>query len=92
MHSGSLDHRAFCCRYIYHRGLLVHRVHVLREPAVTLARAASDTFAGIRPHDAPAFIAAQLAGATTATLLFRWLLPSLLAHAPDMLVAHDHNS
>jgi glycerol uptake facilitator-like aquaporin len=44
-------------------------------PAVTLARSASDTFAGIRPADAPGFIAAQLAGAAAATLLFRWLLP-----------------
>jgi glycerol uptake facilitator-like aquaporin len=42
-------------------------------PAVTLARSVSDTFAGIRPADAPAFIVAQLAGATAATLLFRWL-------------------
>jgi glycerol uptake facilitator-like aquaporin len=45
-------------------------------PAVTLARAASDTFAGIRPADAPAFIIAQLAGAGTATALFRWLVPA----------------
>src|SRR5260221_7561995 len=44
-------------------------------PAVTLARAASDTFAGIRPADAPGFIAAQLAGAAAATALFRWLVP-----------------
>jgi glycerol uptake facilitator-like aquaporin len=44
-------------------------------PAVTLARAASDTFAGIRPLDAPGFIVAQLAGAMAATLLFRWLIP-----------------
>ena len=42
-------------------------------PAVTLARSASDTFAGIRPVDAPGFIAAQLAGAAAATILFRWL-------------------
>ena len=42
-------------------------------PAVTLARAASDTFAGIRPADAPGFILAQLAGALAATLLTRWL-------------------
>jgi glycerol uptake facilitator-like aquaporin len=33
-------------------------------PAVTLARAASDTFAGIRPQDVPGFIAAQLSGAS----------------------------
>jgi glycerol uptake facilitator-like aquaporin len=44
-------------------------------PAVTLARAASDTFAGIRPADAPGFILAQLTGAIAATLLFRWLAP-----------------
>jgi glycerol uptake facilitator-like aquaporin len=44
-------------------------------PAVTMARAASDTFAGIRPADAPGFIAAQLAGAGVATALFRWLAP-----------------
>jgi glycerol uptake facilitator-like aquaporin len=44
-------------------------------PAVTLARSASDTFAGIRPVDAPGFIAAQLVGAAAATALFRWLLP-----------------
>jgi glycerol uptake facilitator-like aquaporin len=44
-------------------------------PAVTVARSLSDTFTGIRPHDVPGFIAAQLAGATAATLLARWLLP-----------------
>jgi glycerol uptake facilitator-like aquaporin len=47
-------------------------------PAVTLARAASNTFAGIRPVDAPGFVAAQLVGAAAATGLFRWLLPSEL--------------
>lgn len=45
-------------------------------PAVTLARAASDTFAGIRPHDTGGFIAAQLAGAWTATVVSRWLRPA----------------
>jgi glycerol uptake facilitator-like aquaporin len=48
-------------------------------PAVTLARAASDTFAGIRPVDAPAFIAAQIAGAAAATLTFRWMTSSGLS-------------
>ena len=43
-------------------------------PAVTLARAASDTFAGIRPEDVPAFIVAQLAGAVGATMFLRWLV------------------
>jgi glycerol uptake facilitator-like aquaporin len=55
-------------------------------PAVTLARAASDTFAGIRPADAPGFIIAQLLGAATSTALFRWLVPSLPAVA-DRVVA-----
>jgi glycerol uptake facilitator-like aquaporin len=44
-------------------------------PAVTLARSLSDTFAGIAPSSAPAFIAAQLAGALAAAVLCRWLLP-----------------
>jgi glycerol uptake facilitator-like aquaporin len=44
-------------------------------PAVTLARAASNTFAGIRPTDAPGFILAQLLGAAAATALFSWLVP-----------------
>jgi glycerol uptake facilitator-like aquaporin len=42
-------------------------------PAVTLARAATDTFSGIRPLDVPAFLVAQLAGAVLATRLFGWL-------------------
>jgi glycerol uptake facilitator-like aquaporin len=45
-------------------------------PAVTVARSLSDTFAGIRPVDAPGFILAQLAGGIAATLLFRWLMPA----------------
>jgi len=45
-------------------------------PAVTLARSLTNTFAGIRPVDAPGFIAAQLAGAAAATWLFGWLSPS----------------
>jgi glycerol uptake facilitator-like aquaporin len=57
-------------------------------PAVTLARSASDTFAGIRPTDVPGFIAAQLAGAGAATLLFRWLIPSLPREASAVLVPH----
>lgn len=45
-------------------------------PAVTLARAATNTFAGIRPADAPGFIIAQLLGAAAATLVFCWLYPA----------------
>jgi len=42
-------------------------------PAVTLARSATDTFAGIRPADVPWFVLAQLAGAAIATVFARWL-------------------
>ena len=45
-------------------------------PAVTFARSFSDTFAGIRPGDVPAFILAELFGAIAATLLARWLIPN----------------
>jgi len=44
-------------------------------PAVTLARSLTNTFSGIRPTDAPGFIAAQLAGAAAATVLFKFLVP-----------------
>jgi glycerol uptake facilitator-like aquaporin len=57
-------------------------------PAVTLARSATDTFAGIRLADVPGFVAAQLAGAAAATMLFRWLIPSLPREASDVLVPH----
>jgi len=57
-------------------------------PAVTIARGLSDTFAGIRPIDVPLFIAAQFAGGIAATLLFRWLVPSLPSTAKDVLVPH----
>jgi glycerol uptake facilitator-like aquaporin len=43
-------------------------------PAVTLARSASDTFAGIRPVDVLPFVMAQLFGALTATMFFQWLV------------------
>ena len=43
-------------------------------PAVTIARGFSDTFAGIRPMDVPAFVVAQLVAAVIAWLVCRWLL------------------
>jgi glycerol uptake facilitator-like aquaporin len=46
-------------------------------PAVTVARSLTNTFAGIRPTDVGAFVAAQLAGAFAATLLFQWLTPRI---------------
>jgi glycerol uptake facilitator-like aquaporin len=52
-------------------------------PAVTLARSATDTFTGIRPVDVPLFIAAQVVGAAVATLLFRWLVPAAAEGSAD---------
>ena len=58
-------------------------------PAVTIARSLSDTFAGIKLSDVPPFIAAQLAGALAATFLFRWLVPNLSAYADRVVVPHS---
>ena len=58
-------------------------------PAVTLARSFTNTFAGIRPADAPGFIAAELAGAFAATALCAWLIPSLPAEAGAVVVPHS---
>jgi glycerol uptake facilitator-like aquaporin len=55
-------------------------------PAVTLARSASDTFSGIRPADVPVFVVAQLVGAGAATALFRWLVPALPVVASAVVV------
>jgi glycerol uptake facilitator-like aquaporin/protein-tyrosine-phosphatase len=61
-------------------------------PAVTIARCLSNTFAGIRPADVPFFIAAQLCGAVIATFLFRWLVPSLPSTAKGILVPHGQTT
>jgi glycerol uptake facilitator-like aquaporin len=57
-------------------------------PAVTVARALSDTFAGIRPADVPLFLVAQIAGALVATFLFGWLVPGLRLRATTVVVPH----
>jgi glycerol uptake facilitator-like aquaporin len=57
-------------------------------PAVTVARAMTDTFAGIRPVDVPPFIAAQIVGGAAATALFRWLVPALPVTADHVVVPH----
>lgn len=56
-------------------------------PAVTLARAASDTFAGIRAQDTPGFIAAQLLGAAAAVITFKWLFS---AQGQPVTPGHQH--
>jgi glycerol uptake facilitator-like aquaporin len=45
-------------------------------PAVTIARALSNSFAGIRPADVAPFVVAQIAGALAASFVFRWILPT----------------
>jgi glycerol uptake facilitator-like aquaporin len=58
-------------------------------PAVTIARAMTDTFAGIRPADVPAFIGAQVVGGAAATALFRWLVPALPSTADQVVMPHS---
>jgi glycerol uptake facilitator-like aquaporin len=58
-------------------------------PAVTIARSLSDTFAGIRPADVPMFILAQIVGALCATFGFRWLVPNWSANADQVVVPHS---
>jgi len=60
-------------------------------PAVTIARSLTATFAGIRPADAPSFVVAQLLGAFAATALFGYLLPRSTALAKTVVVAHPES-
>ncbi len=58
-------------------------------PAVTIARTLSDTFAGITPASAPAFVAAQLVGAVLAVAAVRVLYPAIAEVAPEVVVPHE---
>jgi glycerol uptake facilitator-like aquaporin len=58
-------------------------------PAVTIARCISDTFSGIRPDDVTLFVAVQFLGGFAATMVFRWLVPSLQVGAKEVLLAHN---
>jgi Glycerol uptake facilitator and related permeases (Major Intrinsic Protein Family) len=57
-------------------------------PAVTVARAWTDTFSGIRLADTAPFVGAQTVGALLATLLFSWLSPLSVPNAKDVLQPH----
>jgi glycerol uptake facilitator-like aquaporin len=57
-------------------------------PAVTIARSLSNTFAGIRPADVLPFVVMQFMGAIAATFLFRWLVPNLPSAAKNVVVRH----
>jgi glycerol uptake facilitator-like aquaporin len=58
-------------------------------PAVTIARSLSATFSGIQIRDVPLFVIAQFAGGIAATLLFRWLVPSLPSAAHNVVVPRE---
>lgn len=60
-------------------------------PAVTVARTLSDTFAGIAPASVPAFVLAQVAGAALAIAAIRALYPSMAEVAPDVVLPHPVN-
>jgi len=65
--------RTVCREPLHHVSLLVHSSTSFANPAVTIARSLSDTFAGIAPTGVLAFITAQLAGMLAAVVVGRWL-------------------
>ena len=62
-------------RGVYYRGILVHGINLVRQSSGDAGAGCQRYFAGIRPADAPGFIAAQLVAACVAALFFRWFLP-----------------
>jgi diguanylate cyclase (GGDEF)-like protein len=63
------------------------RPHFVRKSSLTIARCLTNTFAGIRLSDVPWFVVAQFVGGFAATLLFRWLAPSI--QETEVLIPHD---
>ena len=61
-------------------------------PAVTVGRAFTDTFAGIEPASVPAFVACQLTGLGLALVLVRTLYPQIAEVADDVVVPHPEES
>jgi glycerol uptake facilitator-like aquaporin len=61
-------------------------------PAVTIARSLTDTFAGIRPSDVAPFVVAQIGGGIAATFLFRWLIPSLPSSTTGLVLPQNNES
>ncbi len=58
-------------------------------PAVTVGRTLSDTFAGVKPSSAPAFIGAQIAGGLLAVALVRYLYPTADVADAAVIVVHE---
>ena len=79
-------------RRLHRRRLLVHQLHRFANPAVTIGRMFSDTFAGIAPTSVPLFIAAQLVGAAVGVGLVLLLYPDAAAAADDVVVPHTTDS
>jgi arsenate reductase len=61
-------------------------------PAVTIGRAFTDTFAGIEPSSVPVFIACQLVGAGLTLALIRTLYPDIASVAGDVIVPHEEHA
>lgn len=61
-------------------------------PAVTVGRVFSDTFAGIAPGSVPGFVVAQLVGGVIAVALVGWLYPRIGASAGDVVIPHEHHA
>ena len=60
-------------------------------PAVTLGRAFTDTFAGIKPSSVPGFVVAQVVGAALAVGLVRFLYPDIAGAADDVVLPHEES-
>ena len=63
-------------------------VQIIANPAVTIGRMVSDTFAGIAPGSAPGFIAAQIVGGFLGLALIAALYPDAAATADDVVIPH----
>ncbi|MGH9593292.1 MAG: aquaporin, partial [Bryobacteraceae bacterium] len=61
-------------------------------PAVTVARALTNTFAGIRPGDVPGFVGAQLIGAAAATLVAGWMVGTSVETAKNVVEPHEETA
>ena len=59
-------------------------------PAVTVGRVFSDTFAGIAPGSVPGFVVAQLVGGAVAVAVVSYLYPGIVDVADDVVVPHPH--
>ena len=66
-------------------------VQIIANPAVTIGRMFSDTFAGIAPGSAPGFIAAQIVGTLIGLGLIILLYPGIAVSADDVVVPHQHS-